>query len=300
MSTRKRYTVLSLTIALTLVAAASMFAFLRSGQADISADTTGTTATISATTSASDSQEIGQEFSVSIVVDGGGQSFTSFGASVSTSNLTVVSLTKGGSVSNWTTEPSASSLNFFGAVAGQTSNVTVYTIVVKGQNAGAASITISNGAVKSTDGYTITDIFGSAGNGSYTISSPVVVGGETDPADQPTSNTSVAVNKSTSSTATSSSKTSSTAADSSVSTATEPDSAQIAQSTTTASDTSTKTTTTSTKSENKGLLFKILSLGLGSIWRGLAVYSVLIIGGIFSYVFARPPKIDSGNEGSLI
>ncbi len=130
------------------------------------------TATISASP-ASGSKTVGTSFNIAIVVDGGGQSFTSFSATVSTTNLTVLSLTKGSSVTQWITQPKlesgVASLSFSGAVSGSATSVTVYTLSVQGTSTGAAAITISNGSVKTTDGYTVTNIFSSSTSGSYTI-----------------------------------------------------------------------------------------------------------------------------------
>lgn len=131
------------------------------------------TATISASPG-SGTKTVGTSFNVTIQVNGGGQNFTSFSANVSTSNLTIISLTKGSSVRQWTTEPSSSSLNFSGAVSGSTSSVTVYVLSVKGKAAGKASISISNGSVGSTDGYTVTNILSSSNGASYDIAAAPV------------------------------------------------------------------------------------------------------------------------------
>jgi hypothetical protein len=126
----------------------------------------------------SGSHLVNEEFNVVIGVNGNGQNFTGFGASVSTTNLTVVSLTKGGSVTNWTTTPSSGSPSFFGAVAGQTGSVTVYTLRVKGTSAGTGTISISNCEVKQvvpktdTDPERIVNIPCYTTNGSYTITLP--------------------------------------------------------------------------------------------------------------------------------
>lgn len=136
----------------------------------MSADTVTPTATISLSTPAG-SFVAGSEFEVNLVVDGGGQNFTSFSANVETTNLTVSNMTLG-PVSKWTKEPNASSLSFFGAVVGQTNNIVVYTMKVKGNNAGPASISVTQGSVKQTDGYTIIEILASQSGGNYTISVP--------------------------------------------------------------------------------------------------------------------------------
>jgi hypothetical protein len=110
-----------------------------------------------------------QEFVVTIGVDGDGEQFTSFGATVNTTNLTIVSLTKGSSVSQWTTEPNSGSLSFFGAVTGSTGNVTVYTLTVKGIASGIAQINITDSLVLQTDGINVVEIPVTPVSGSYTI-----------------------------------------------------------------------------------------------------------------------------------
>ncbi|MFA5926547.1 MAG: hypothetical protein WCT32_04775 [Patescibacteria group bacterium] len=152
----KKITQIIFALLITL-AAASHASPARAGSASISVSP------------ASGTKTVGQQFDVSLVVNGGGQNFTTFGASVSVDNLTVVSLTKGSDVAKWTTEPSISSLNFFGGVSGSKSSVTAYTMKVKGKKSGAASISITNGSVKATDGYSVTENFSSAVSGSYTI-----------------------------------------------------------------------------------------------------------------------------------
>lgn len=117
---------------------------------------------------ASGTHEAGEEFIASIVINGGGQQFTSFSANVSVSNATVVSLSEG-PVNQWISRPSTGSLNFSGGVAGQVASLTVYTITLRGNSAGTAGITVSGGSVRSTDGYTITDILASQSGASYSI-----------------------------------------------------------------------------------------------------------------------------------
>ncbi|MCX6810460.1 MAG: Ig-like domain-containing protein [Candidatus Berkelbacteria bacterium] len=148
---------------------------------NISPANAAATATISASPG-SGAKTTGVSFNVTISVNGGGQNFTSFGASVATTNLTIVSLTKGSSVEKWTTEPSTGSLNFFGAVSGSKGSVTAYTLKVKGKKAGKAYISISGGSVKSTDGYSVTDIFSSSSGGSYTIADAPAAPAATTPA----------------------------------------------------------------------------------------------------------------------
>ncbi|MFA6963933.1 MAG: Ig-like domain-containing protein [Patescibacteria group bacterium] len=131
------------------------------------------TATISVS-SATGSHTVGEEFSVGIVADGGGQNMSVYKASVSVSNLTVVSLTKG-SVSMCTTDPSTPSLSFScGSTGDGVGTITVYTLVVKGTNAGTATISLSGGQVVSS-GDEPANILSSVSGGSYTIAAAPVI-----------------------------------------------------------------------------------------------------------------------------
>ena len=164
---------ISLTIAGIVVILAGIFTILvQTKQINFNADEATPTATATISVSpASGQHNVGEEFDASITINGGGQNFTSFSANVAVTNLTIISLTEG-PVTQWTTKPSSGSLSFAGGVAGQTNSIKVYTIRVKGDQAGSAGITISGGSVKQTDGYSITDIFSAASGGSFTITSP--------------------------------------------------------------------------------------------------------------------------------
>lgn len=126
------------------------------------------TATIAVSPS-SGSHVAGAAFDVTISVSGGGQAFTTFGADVALSNLTIVDLNLGTGVSQCTTSPSKTSPSFYCGVAGSSNGVDVYTMSVKGTAEGAASITLTSGSVLQSDGYTNTEIFSSVTNGAYTI-----------------------------------------------------------------------------------------------------------------------------------
>jgi hypothetical protein len=118
---------------------------------------------------------LGEQVTASIVVDGGGQSFTSFKAAVALNNLTVDgNLTLGSSVTNWQKQPSPSSLDFLGGVQGSATNVVVYSMTLKAVAAGSASISISGGSIYQVqaDGMTISDIIGSSFGSSYTVTAP--------------------------------------------------------------------------------------------------------------------------------
>lgn len=115
------------------------------------------------------------QITATVIIDGGGQTFTSFKADIRLTNLSVVGgLTLGPNVTNWQTQPTTTALGFFGGVQGTTTNITVYTMTLKANAAGAASITLNNGAIYQVqeDGITINDILASQSGASYTVSSP--------------------------------------------------------------------------------------------------------------------------------
>jgi len=113
--------------------------------------------------------KVGQSFNVDILVTGNGQQLTTFGADVALTNLTLLEITKGTTVSNWTTEPKVTAPSFYGGVTGQVSSITAYTMKVQPKAAGEAKITLSNGSVLSTDGFNYTEILSSVSGATYTI-----------------------------------------------------------------------------------------------------------------------------------
>lgn len=135
-----------------------------------------TTATISVSP-ATGSHVAGSTFDVTITVSGGGQSFTTFGADVALSNLTVTNLTYSAYNQNTnptgllcTTTPTTSSPSFFCGVTNAATSVNALTMTVRAVAEGSASITLTNGSVIQTlDGAHTTEIFSSFTNGSYTV-----------------------------------------------------------------------------------------------------------------------------------
>lgn len=127
-------------------------------------------ATISATP-ASGSYKIGDTFDVTIGVSGGGQKFTTFGADVSLTNLNVVSLTLNSSVTQCISgaSPTATSQSFNCSVASEVDSINVYTMKLQATTVGTGAVTIINGAVIQTDGYSSTSIFSSATGATYTV-----------------------------------------------------------------------------------------------------------------------------------
>ena len=128
------------------------------------------TASISAVPSKT-SIEAGKAFTIVVKVSGGGQKFTSFGANISTTNLSITSLTKG-NVTQWISEPTSRQLSFLGAVGGETDSVSVYTVTAKGIKEGNATFSISGGTVNKTDGFDVTEILGSQKSASIEIKAP--------------------------------------------------------------------------------------------------------------------------------
>lgn len=152
-----------------------------------SADTPGATASIS-TSPSSGTHAVGEEFNVAIVINGGGQEYTGFSATVGLTNLTATAIavipdpedintSPSGDFASWTPggKPTISKLSFSGAVKNsRTENITLYTLTVKANGAGSASINISNGVVNQvvngTDLFNI--IINPTSSGNYTIPYP--------------------------------------------------------------------------------------------------------------------------------
>lgn len=120
------------------------------------------------------------QFSVDVVLDGGGQAFNAAQATVNiSSNLTLQAVTitpvdSGGcnfTFANQSSTPSVSNPSFAGAILnGSSTHCTLYTLklLVNGSS-GNGSVSITNGQVKSSVDHS--EIFLSSQNGSYTISS---------------------------------------------------------------------------------------------------------------------------------
>ena len=145
----------------------------------------------------SGSHKVGENFDVTVAVNGGGQSFMAFAANVVLNNLTVVSVNNVFDSSLWTPPPGHSTsectsdgdckpraggfLGFStGTFTNAWSNVTVYNMTVQGDSAGTATIEITDGTIISkTNSDSTTDLFGSAQGGSYTITADTTGGGTT-------------------------------------------------------------------------------------------------------------------------
>ena len=123
---------------------------------------------------------VGSTFKVSIKVNSGGQNINAAEGSIhfDTDKLSVVSVSKGGSIFNlWTTEPKASggSISFGGGIPqpGYTGSAGhIITITFKAKKVGTAQVSFTSGAVLANDGKG-TNILASMGSGSYTISPKV-------------------------------------------------------------------------------------------------------------------------------
>jgi hypothetical protein len=119
----------------------------------------------------------GQDFTLSLVIDGGGQTFNAAQATVSvSSNLSIQSLTitpQGSGGCNFTfvktnKTPSASNPSFAGGILQGFSNLcTLYTMVVRGTSNGPASVTIGQSSVKGYDSHG--EILQTTLSGIYTI-----------------------------------------------------------------------------------------------------------------------------------
>ena len=109
-----------------------------------------------------------EQFDVTIRVSSS-TNFTVFKGTVSLNNLAVVSFTNNAGDALWITTPSATSLNFNGAVKGTTgvTSINVYTIRVRGINTGNASVNVSGGLVIGTE--SLSDLGTLYSNGSYAI-----------------------------------------------------------------------------------------------------------------------------------
>lgn len=115
-----------------------------------------------------------EQMTAKVIVDGDGQTFTSFKANIVLNNLSVVGdLSLGKDVTNWQTQPNSSSLDFFGGVQGKTNKITVYTLTLKTNTAGPASIVVTDGAIYQvqSDNMTVSDILASQTGANYTVSS---------------------------------------------------------------------------------------------------------------------------------
>jgi len=105
--------------------------------------------------------------------------FSVFRGNVSLNNLIIESFTNNAGDALWITSPSASSLNFNGAVksAVGVSSINVYTIRVRAGNSGSASLNISNGRIVGVE--PVEDFGVGYANGSYWIlNRPAVQGGQ--------------------------------------------------------------------------------------------------------------------------
>lgn len=133
-----------------------------------------TTATIVANPS-SGTYAIGATFNVTLVINGGGQSFNAASATVSVTDLTINSVTDGNCGFTYVQTATTSNPSFAGGIFGSSSNnCTVYTLSVTTSAAGTASVNISAGSVKASDGNG-TEIFSSSTSSSYTVTLPTPV-----------------------------------------------------------------------------------------------------------------------------
>ena len=176
---KKKFPLGSVLITLFLVLALPVIVVLTRQQQDIrqrAAPPGNRTATINAVPSAG-TFFVDQQFSVSIVIDGGGQLFNAAQANVSIStnlvvdSLTIVPQASGGcnfTFANQNKTPKVTSLNFAGAIlGGSSSNCTLYTVVLHATTTGTATFTIAQANVKAYSNSS--EIFLSSLNGSYTI-----------------------------------------------------------------------------------------------------------------------------------
>jgi hypothetical protein len=123
---------------------------------------------------------IGQQFSVNFVIDGGGQAFNAAKATINVSpNLAVQSLTivpqaSGGcnfTFLNTNKTPKVSDPSFTGAILnGSSTSCTVFTMTLAAQTAGTGTITITNPSVKAYADSS--EILLSTQNGNYSLGTP--------------------------------------------------------------------------------------------------------------------------------
>ena len=182
---------------ITLVVVVASFLLLSAflgflSRSKYSAGGTGTTGIISVVPTGT-SHPKDEEFTVTIKIDGGGQNFMAFAANVTLTNLTVVSISNIYNVPYWTPPPGHQTSEctvegdckprvdgFLGFSAGAISNlyssINIYTMTVKGNNVGAASVNISDGQIwqKDTSGGDPINIFSESQDGTYTITGPAV------------------------------------------------------------------------------------------------------------------------------
>jgi hypothetical protein len=120
---------------------------------------------------------VGQQFTISLVIDGGGQTFNAAGADITvSSNLSVQTLNivppaSGGcnfTFVNANKTPKVSDPSFAGAILnGSSTNCTLMTLTLQANSAGTGTITLSKTSVKSYVSHQ--DTLLSYQNGSYTI-----------------------------------------------------------------------------------------------------------------------------------
>ncbi len=163
---------------LFLVVTIPVISLLSSKQTEIRqhAATSGLTATINASPDTG-TVAPGQQFSVDLVIDGGGQPFNAAQATVAvSSNLTINSVvvtpvTSGGcnfTFANQNSTPKVSNPSFAGAILNSSSDkCTVYTLNLTASGTGIGTLSVSNSQVKSS--VDNSEIFVSSKNGAYTI-----------------------------------------------------------------------------------------------------------------------------------
>lgn len=167
------------TVALLVIISIIVAYFLLSKQQEIRSRAAGSpTATIQATP-ASGTFSVGQQFTVNVVINGGGQTFNAAESAVTvSSNLTVQSLSlvspsSGGcnfTFVNQASTPSVANPSFAGAILnGSASQCTLYTLTLQANALGTGTITFANSSVKAY--VDASEILSSVTNGSYSISS---------------------------------------------------------------------------------------------------------------------------------
>lgn len=115
------------------------------------------------------SVQVGTPFSVDIVVDGGGNPIIVAEAKVTVSqNLTIEEITLGNCYFAFIKTPTTSDPSFIGGIPGGSSNkCTIYSMKLQPTSAGNGTVTISNGAVKSS--VDASELLGSYQNGNYVV-----------------------------------------------------------------------------------------------------------------------------------
>ena len=126
------------------------------------------TATITASP-ATGTYKVGDTFNVDVVVDGGGVTFNAAQSNVClNSNIIIKSVTPKDCNFAFVSTPSASNLNFAGAMLAASSNkCSVYTLGLQAAAAGTGTLSFSHEQVKSAKDSS--ELFSSATDGSYTI-----------------------------------------------------------------------------------------------------------------------------------